>query len=185
MSINPAAITEDEAAAFCGLSVTTLRGKRKTGQLPDGLYTRPSPKRIVYLVWRLQRWLDLACPEKWPPFEPQRPAEAAEPAAPVVTRTRTEMKARPLRVADAQQAHASAPASPPVPPAAPPGALLDVNRVAKLLCVGKRTVWRWLEEGAFPKPMRLSNACVRWRAGDVLEFLAGLEEAEGDLTGQQ
>ncbi len=65
-SIRPAALNEDQAAEYVGIGVTTLRGKRKTGQLPTGLWTRPSPKRIVYLVTLLDRWLQLGCPATWP-----------------------------------------------------------------------------------------------------------------------
>ncbi len=65
-TIRPAALSEQEAAEYLNIGTTTLRGKRKTGQLPAGLWTRPSPKRIVYLVTMLDRWLQLGCPPTWP-----------------------------------------------------------------------------------------------------------------------
>lgn len=69
--IRPAVLSEEEAARYVGIGATTLRGKRKTGQLPQGLWVRPAPKRLVYRVALLDRWLDLGCPEAWPPGEPR------------------------------------------------------------------------------------------------------------------
>jgi excisionase family DNA binding protein len=55
-----------------------------------------------------------------------------------------------------------------------PNGLLRVEQVARRLAVGRRTVWRWLSQGKLPPPVRLSRACVRWRAEDIEAHLARL-----------
>jgi prophage regulatory protein len=57
--------------------------------------------------------------------------------------------------------------------------LLSVKQVAARLSVTPRTVWRWVAKGALPRPLRLSEGCVRWFDRDVDEFLAGLTREGG------
>ena len=33
--------------------------------------------------------------------------------------------------------------------------------------VSRATVWRWVQRGKFPKPVKLSPGCTRWRLADV------------------
>ena len=47
---------------------------------------------------------------------------------------------------------------------------LDVNEVAQLLGVSKRTVYRLLDAGQIPKPLKLGNA-TRWRRTDIELFV--------------
>jgi predicted DNA-binding transcriptional regulator AlpA len=49
--------------------------------------------------------------------------------------------------------------------------LMTVKQVAAVLTVTPRTVWRWVAQGALPRPLRLSAGCVRWWGEDVLNFL--------------
>jgi prophage regulatory protein len=49
--------------------------------------------------------------------------------------------------------------------------LLTVEDLADLLSLSRRTVWRWLNDGRLPVPLRLSPRVVRWRASDVQQFL--------------
>lgn len=57
---------------------------------------------------------------------------------------------------------------------------LSVTKVAGILGVSASTVWRWAREdgGSFPKPVRLSAGCTRWRLADVMAFAASPREAE-------
>lgn len=68
----PAGLAEPDAALFLGIGESTLRGKRLRGQLPAGLYVRPTARRLVYLTHFLKRWLELGCPATWPPGEPRQ-----------------------------------------------------------------------------------------------------------------
>jgi excisionase family DNA binding protein len=47
---------------------------------------------------------------------------------------------------------------------------LDVKQVAHLLSVSRRTVYRLLDAGQIPKPMKLGNA-TRWRHKDIELFV--------------
>ena len=38
--------------------------------------------------------------------------------------------------------------------------------------VGRTTLWRWIREGRFPKPVRLGANCVAWRSDEVEAWLA-------------
>lgn len=55
------------------------------------------------------------------------------------------------------------------PPAYPSAASM-----ARELDVSERTVWDWSRRGILPKPIRLSNGCVRWIWSDVQAALASL-----------
>ena len=37
--------------------------------------------------------------------------------------------------------------------------------------IGKSTLWRWIREGRFPKPVRLGANCVAWRSDDVNQWI--------------
>jgi prophage regulatory protein len=35
--------------------------------------------------------------------------------------------------------------------------------------VHRTAIWRWLRSGNFPKPVKLSPGCTRWKMADILE----------------
>lgn len=37
--------------------------------------------------------------------------------------------------------------------------------------IGRTTLWRWIREGRFPKPVRLGANCIAWRADDVNQWI--------------
>ena len=45
------------------------------------------------------------------------------------------------------------------------------NRLGKLP-VSPATVWRWVREGQFPKPFKLSNRVTVWNLAEVDAFIA-------------
>lgn len=45
------------------------------------------------------------------------------------------------------------------------------NRAGKLP-VSPATVWRWVREGQFPKPFKLSNRVTVWNLAEVDAFIA-------------
>lgn len=59
--------------------------------------------------------------------------------------------------------------------------LLDVNKVASLLGLGVRTVWRWVASGKLPQPVIREGRIVRWRLKDLLEWLD--EQADQNARG--
>ena len=53
--------------------------------------------------------------------------------------------------------------------------LLDVRRVAELLGVHTRTVWRLVATNELPKPVRLGAKTVRWRLSDLERYIQSLQ----------
>ena len=56
--------------------------------------------------------------------------------------------------------------------------LLRVKEVSELVGIGKSTVWAWVKEGKFPKPVKLSDRVTVWRESEVQTFIS---KAGGDL----
>lgn len=48
-----------------------------------------------------------------------------------------------------------------------PDRFLTDKQVAARYSVARSTPWRWVERGQFPKPVKLSPGCTRWRVSDV------------------
>ena len=44
--------------------------------------------------------------------------------------------------------------------------------VAKSLAVAESSIWRWVAEGKFPKPIKLGERVTVWDLDDVEAFLA-------------
>ena len=50
--------------------------------------------------------------------------------------------------------------------------LQTVDQVAEKLTVSRATVWRYVSTlSDFPKPLKLSRGCSRWRAEEVDQWL--------------
>lgn len=49
---------------------------------------------------------------------------------------------------------------------------LSDNQSGERYGVGRCTVWRWYKEGNFPKPIKLSPGCTRWRLSDLEKWEA-------------
>jgi excisionase family DNA binding protein len=52
--------------------------------------------------------------------------------------------------------------------------LLTPQEFADRLAVGVRTLWRMVERGEVPPPIRFNRKLVRWRMCDVAEYVEGL-----------
>ncbi|MFD1912271.1 helix-turn-helix transcriptional regulator [Halodurantibacterium flavum] len=56
-----------------------------------------------------------------------------------------------------------------------PQLYLSVEQVAERLCVSKDSIWRWVREQNFPKPVKLSGRTTRWRLADILDWEGSLQ----------
>ncbi|WP_338331280.1 MULTISPECIES: helix-turn-helix transcriptional regulator [Acetobacter] len=52
---------------------------------------------------------------------------------------------------------------------------LTAKEVASCLKVTTRTLYRRMDSGNFPKPVKFSENCVRWREQDVKSWISSLE----------
>ena len=48
---------------------------------------------------------------------------------------------------------------------------LRINEVVEMLSVGKSTVWAWVKECKFPKPIKLSEYVTVWKLSDIEEWV--------------
>lgn len=46
-----------------------------------------------------------------------------------------------------------------------------------LLPISSSTLWRWINEGKFPRPRKLGEKTTVWRAGDVRAWIAAQPQA--------
>lgn len=53
--------------------------------------------------------------------------------------------------------------------------LLQINQVCEKIGVKKSTVYKWMDEQRFPRPLKLSPTCVRWREDDIANWLREIE----------
>ena len=62
--------------------------------------------------------------------------------------------------------------SPTQPAASAPSAFLrEAQLVPHMIPVSPATLWRWVREGTFPKPVRLSSRVTAWRVEDVQAWM--------------
>ncbi|HEX4767235.1 MAG TPA: AlpA family phage regulatory protein [Lichenihabitans sp.] len=59
----------------------------------------------------------------------------------------------------------------PTLPELQPLQMLGIAEVKSLLQVSTSTVYRWIDQGSFPRPFQLSENCVRWRAVEIQAWL--------------
>ena len=56
--------------------------------------------------------------------------------------------------------------------------LLRIAQVLELIPIRRSTLYRWVEAGRFPAPVRLGENSVAWRESDVSAFIVSLEPAQ-------
>ena len=52
--------------------------------------------------------------------------------------------------------------------------LLKAREVYERLGISRATLYRMIEKGQFPPPLKLSTGTSRWHSQDVEDFIAGL-----------
>ena len=55
---------------------------------------------------------------------------------------------------------------------------LTDKQIAKRYGVGRATPWRWVKTRNFPKPIKLSPGCSRWKDSDIQKWEAEQSAAE-------
>lgn len=62
--------------------------------------------------------------------------------------------------------------------------LMTPAEVAEKLKVNKRTLWRMAKQDGFPQPVRFNRKLVRWKAGDVQQYIDSLPNGGVEVSGQ-
>ena len=52
------------------------------------------------------------------------------------------------------------------------------QQLEKLFKVSPATIYRWIKEGRFPKPIHLGPNMVRWKASDIESWVAERETSQ-------
>ncbi len=52
--------------------------------------------------------------------------------------------------------------------------LLTSQQVADRLAISVRTLWRLVQKGRFPQPIRYNRKLVRWKSGEVDRYIEAL-----------
>jgi len=87
-----------------------------------------------------------------------------EAAAHEVRKLRREIeRLRTVREGRKERAGTAAPAN----RAFRPGTLIRISEVCELVGVCRATVYRWVCEGTFPQPVRISENAVRWKVDEI------------------
>lgn len=62
--------------------------------------------------------------------------------------------------------------------------LVNDKKAAELLSIGRSTLWRGVEQGIFPKPVKFGGI-TRWRVADLQQFVQNAgTDTEGDESGR-
>ena len=51
------------------------------------------------------------------------------------------------------------------------GKMLRLPQVLDRVPIGRSTIWSWVNQGRFPKPVKLSARTTAWREGDIDRFI--------------
>lgn len=49
-------------------------------------------------------------------------------------------------------------------------AYLSLKEVLVMVKVGSSTLYRWMDDGEFPRPRQLGERCVRWTVADIKQW---------------
>ena len=56
--------------------------------------------------------------------------------------------------------------------------LLTIKQIADETGISRSTIYRRMEEGTFPKPVRIGPRATRWRASTIKDWLEGLKDSD-------
>jgi len=57
------------------------------------------------------------------------------------------------------------------------GRFIRMRDLVKMVPVSKAHIWRLVQAGKFPRPIKLSEKCTAWKVADIEDWLKAKEEA--------
>jgi len=60
-----------------------------------------------------------------------------------------------------------------------PVKLLKMREVLALVGMSRASVYRKLDEGTFPRPVKLGQRAIAWREDTISDWIEGLQTSEG------
>jgi prophage regulatory protein len=55
--------------------------------------------------------------------------------------------------------------------------LLRLPEVVRTIGVSRATIYRYVDSGRLPPPVKLSTRCIAWRASEITAWMAALQAA--------
>jgi prophage regulatory protein len=55
--------------------------------------------------------------------------------------------------------------------------LLRLPEVARTIGVSRATIYRYVDSGRLPRPVKVSTRCIAWRASEIAAWMAALQAA--------
>jgi prophage regulatory protein len=55
--------------------------------------------------------------------------------------------------------------------------LLRLPEVARTVGVSRATIYRYVDSGRLPRPVKISTRCIAWRASEITAWMAALQAA--------
>ncbi len=62
--------------------------------------------------------------------------------------------------------------------------LIDAEKLARMMDVSERTLWRWVSRGDVPRPVRIGGS-TRWRLAEITEWIGRGCPAGSGACGQR
>ena len=59
--------------------------------------------------------------------------------------------------------------------------LLRRREVEEITGLARSSIYRYMQEGDFPRPVRVGPAAVRWRESDIVRWLESRPTARGEI----
>ena len=59
--------------------------------------------------------------------------------------------------------------------------LLRRRQVEEITGMGRSSIYRLMQEGEFPRPVRIGPAAVRWKASDITAWMESRPVARGEF----
>ena len=58
--------------------------------------------------------------------------------------------------------------------------LLNIGEVGKLVSLSRSAIYDLQKQGVFPKPVKIGEKAIRWRASTIQSWIVGLDEDTED-----
>jgi len=55
--------------------------------------------------------------------------------------------------------------------------LIDIKEVADITGLKRATIYKWIKESKFPKPLKLGEKASRWKLSSIMDWIGTLPQA--------
>lgn len=55
--------------------------------------------------------------------------------------------------------------------------LINIKEVSYMMGLKRATIYKWINEGKFPRPLKVGEKASRWKRNEILEFISRLAQS--------